>query len=308
MADAEGRGTCGRLRNALGPGRRGRRSDGHGAGARPLGLHSARPQRHVGRAAPCVPTPTRRRAYAALLEDDAFGAPCTGARRGAVRSTRSCSPAGTVPAACAPISRAPSYSRSPSTRSATASRSGRSATASGGGARRRAEDRPLGALRPAHDRADVGARAPGLGRGALDALLGLQLLPDLPRGAADSGGASCRCSRRSPAPGGRVGLPRRGQGHARLPAQDQRPRPRYADGRTPRLGGARRVLRLARAGPATSTPSPGPSPRSWPSSRREAEQPKGRDDTGRPSTSLSWSRAARARCRSADWKGASTPS
>ena len=63
-----------------------------------------RPARPMRRCAPTRPSGRR----------------CTGGRPGAARTTHCCCPAGTGPAACAPISRAPRSSRWPSTRSGPA--------------------------------------------------------------------------------------------------------------------------------------------------------------------------------------------
>ena len=93
----------------------------------------------------------------------------------------------------------------------------------GGGAGRRPDHGTLGAPRAPYHRAHLGARAAGLGRRALDPLLGLQLLPDLRRGEGPGVGLHVGPARGDARTGVTLRLRGRGEGRARLPAQDQRP-------------------------------------------------------------------------------------
>ena len=83
-------------------------------------------------------------------------------------------------------------------------------------------------LRPRHDGVDVVAREQGLGHGALDTLLGRQLLPHLRGGAGPTRGLHVGPAGGDAGAGRAVGLQGRDQGHAGLAAQVQRPGARLA--------------------------------------------------------------------------------
>ena len=186
-----------------------------------------------------------RRAYAALLEDAAFGAPLHwgAARRSAYDALRA---AGRPPGpGMRPISRAPRCSRWPSTPSAAGKPVG--AICHGVLVAARAVDPrhgALGAARPADHGADLGAGAQGLGHRPLDPLLGPQLLPDLRRGAGPALGLHVGAAGGDAGVGRPRRLRRRGEGHARLAAQDERACPRHAGRRPAGLGRARRLVRV----------------------------------------------------------------
>ena len=166
----------------------------------------------------------------------------------------------------------------------------------GGGAGRRSGHGALGAVRPADHRAHLGAGTtrPGAspatpGSGTRNYYRTYVEEPGQRWGyhvGAAGGHAGVGRSRR---------LRRRGEGLAGLAAQDERARPRHAGRRSAPPSSCATAPTCRPAGRATCTPSPGPSPRCWPSGpdrsaavEHEVEVERRRGRPGRASAGVNW--------------------
>ena len=175
----------------------GRRPHGDRAGPRPLGRHPAACATSRWSAASCAPTRRRGAAYAALLDDAAFGSPAP-LGRGPPQRLRRARPARRAPRPWhARLPREP-RGAADGRRLVPRRQAGRGdlPRRPRGGARRRARDGRSVLHGRRTTALDLGAGAQGVGARQPDRASGTRLLPHLRGGAGAAAGATCRCSRR----------------------------------------------------------------------------------------------------------------